>query len=305
MDEIDSLETITDWIRWGTSRLLGSGVFFGHGCDNAFDESAYLVLHALHLPPDTPSGYLSSRLTRAERNVVRELLERRATTRRPAAYLTQHARFAGLDFFVNEHVLIPRSPIAELIEAGFEPWLGGRTPTRLLDLCTGSGCIAIAMAAQFPDTPIDAADVSEEALSVAKRNVNAYHLGDQIETISSDLFSALDGRSYDLIVSNPPYVSETEMAELPEEYLHEPPLGLAGGEEGLDFVFRILRDAARYLRPEGILVVEVGNSEDALTCRCPEIPFLWLEFERGGRGVFLLTREQLLEHAEALSGLEG
>lgn len=302
MDEIDSLETIADWIRWGASRLLGSGAYFGHGCDNAFDESAYLVLHALHLPPDAPSGYLSSRLTRSERNVVRELLERRVTTRRPAAYLTGHARFAGLDFFVNEHVLIPRSPIAELIEAGFEPWLGGRAPTRLLDLCTGSGCIAIAMAAHFPDAPIDATDISEEALSVAKRNIDAYHLTDQIELISSDLFCALGGRSYDVIVSNPPYVSEAEMGELPEEYFHEPRIGLAGGEDGLDFVLRILRDAARYLRPEGILVVEVGNSEDALIGRCPEMPFLWLEFERGGQGVFLLTREQLLEHAELLSG---
>jgi len=297
----DGLITIQDFIRWGASCFNAAGLFFGHGTDNALDEALHLVLYALHLPPDLPPGYRDCRLTPGERVAIADLISRRIRERKPAAYLTQRAWFAGLEFYVNEDVLVPRSPLAELVEAGFDPWIDADTVTRVLDLGTGSGCIGIAVAVYLPHVEVDLVDISAAALRVAQTNVENHGLGERVRTLESDLFSALTGRRYDVIVSNPPYVGAEELAGLPEEYLQEPSLGLAGGESGLDLVWRILRDAPRHLDDGGILVVEVGNTAAELTRRFPDLPFLWLEFERGGEGVFLLNRGQLVEYHEAFA----
>jgi ribosomal protein L3 glutamine methyltransferase len=291
-----SLQTLRDFVRWGATRFNAEGLFYGHGTDNALDEALTLVLHAVHLDHDLPEGYLEARVTDEERRAILGLFTRRIDERIPTAYLTGRARFAGLDFHVNEHVLVPRSPIAELIERGFAPWLNPGEVEAVLDLCTGSACIAIGCAYAFPDARIDAVDVSPEALAVARTNVTQHHLQDRVYVIESDLFDNLEGRTYDLIVSNPPYVAENDMDGLPPEYGWEPELGLAAGHEGLDVVTRILRDGGRFLEPDGIMVVEVGAAAGALMARYPEVPFLWLEFERGGEGVFLLTADQLDEY---------
>jgi ribosomal protein L3 glutamine methyltransferase len=291
----DGLTTIQDFIRWGASRFNAAGLFFGHGTDNAIDEATNLVLFALHLPPDLPAMYRDCRLTDAERGAVAELLERRVVERKPAAYLTHRAWFAGLEFHVNEDVLVPRSPMAELVEAGFDPWVDPEQVRRVLDLCTGSGCIGIAAAVHLPDTQVDLADISEGALAVASLNVALHGLGERVRIIQSDLFAELQGERYDVIVSNPPYVSAAELAALPPEYHREPSLGLLAGETGLEVVLRILCEAPRHLEEGGILIVEVGSAALELEQRFPDLPFLWLEFERGGEGVFLINREQLLE----------
>ncbi len=294
-EAVAELATINDLVRWGASRLNEAGVCFGHGTDNAVDEALHLVLHAVHLEPGLASELFHGQLTARERRDAVELLRRRLEERIPASYLTHRSWFAGWEFYVDQRVLVPRSPIAELIAHGFAPWLDV-APRRILDMCTGSACIAIACAHAFPAAEVDAVDLSPEALEVARINVAAHHMEDQVFPIQSDLFSALAGRRYDLIVSNPPYVSLEEMEDLPAEYGHEPALGLTAGEHGLDVVRRLLREAPDYLSDDGLLVMEVGNSEMAVLEHYPEVPFIWPDFERGGHGVFLVPRSVLEAH---------
>lgn len=297
-EQPDGLITIQDFIRWGASRFNQAGLTFGHGTDNALDEATQLVLHSLHLGPDLSSGFRGCRLTPGERVRISDLIERRVSERVPAAYLTGRAWFAGLEFLVNEQVLVPRSPMAELIEAGFDPWIDGERVGRVLDLCTGSGCIGIAAAVYLPDADVDLVDVSPSALEVARENVERHGVGDRVRVLESDLFEGLSGHRYDLILCNPPYVSEQEYLGLPMEYRREPELGLLGGEDGLDLVLRILRDARDHLSDEGILILEVGGSAPELEKRLPDVPWTWLEFERGGEGVLLLSRNQIDLHQE-------
>ena len=289
------LLTLRDWVRWSASRFVEHGLFFGHGTDNAFDEALELVLATLNWPHDLPESWLDARVTGAEASVLGERLRRRVEQRVPLAYVTGRAWYAGLEFEVNENVLIPRSPIAELIENRFQPWMGDVPVTAILDLCCGSGCIGIACAFAFPDALVDMADISPPALDVAQRNIERHELEGRVRALRSDVFDDLDGERYDLIVSNPPYVSLPEMQVLPEEYQHEPALALEAGEDGMNVVSRILAGAPDYLSPDGIIVVEVGASADLLMTRYPDVPFLWLDFERGGDGVFLLTADQLSE----------
>ena len=299
-EAIRDLSTIRDFIRWGVSRLGEHEVYFGHGTDNALDEALALVLHGLNLPFGLPDQLMESRLTHSEKERVAGLIEQRIERRIPAAYLTQEALFCGIPFYVDERVLVPRSPIAELIDQQFEPWLIPEEVGDILDLCTGSGCIAIACADMFPLAQVDAVDISEDALAVARINIDRHQLQQQVNAIHSDLFNAVEGRRYQLIVSNPPYVDAEDIASMPQEYHQEPAIGLASGKDGLDITRRILSQAADHLTEDGVLVVEVGNSEEALQQQLPEVPFHWLEFERGGHGIFLLTHEQLIEHAEII-----
>ncbi len=296
MTNYSDLITIRDFIRFATSCFNAAGLYYNHGTDNAWDEAIALVLHTLHLPHDINPTVLDARLTQEERTTLSHLIDQRVEKRIPVAYLTHEAWFSGLPFYVDERVLIPRSPIAELIENHFQPWIDQEKVTRILDLCTGSACIAIACAKVFPEAEVDASDISHEALAVAKINLLRHDVEDQVHLYESDLFAALPKKKYDIIVSNPPYVSTEEMVALPAEFQHEPTSSLAAGIEGLDFAIKILRDAGDYLSQEGILIVEVGNSEHALAENYPTIPFTWLEFQRGGGGVFMLTAEQLKQH---------
>ncbi|MBN8946133.1 MAG: 50S ribosomal protein L3 N(5)-glutamine methyltransferase [Rhodanobacter sp.] len=294
------LATIIDFIRYGASRFSAAGLTFGHSHDNPIDEATHLVLASLHLPPDIPPAYGAGRLTAEERANVLALIERRVNERLPVAYLVGETWFAGLKFKSDRRALVPRSPIAELIETGFTPWLDERHVERALDLCTGSGCIGIAMAEYNPEWQVDIVDISDEALSLARENIAFQHVEGRVEAIQSDLFAGVAGRKYDLIVSNPPYVTEDEYAALPGEYAHEPKLGLTSGADGLDLCLRMLDEAADHLTEDGLLIVEVGESEHALSALLPEVPFVWIEFKVGPMGVFALERRDLVEHAAAI-----
>jgi ribosomal protein L3 glutamine methyltransferase len=287
-----SVKTVRDLVLWGERCFISTELVFGHGTDNALDEAAWLVLHALGMPLDANGDALDRALTESGRAAAAELLRRRITERKPAAYLTRNARFAGLEFYVDERVLVPRSPTAELIESGLSHWLIPEKVTAVLDVGTGSGCIGIACAYAFPNAKVDLVDISVDTLEVARANIALHELGERAVAIRSDVFGGLGDRRYDLIISNPPYVDARAMATLPPEYRHEPAMGLAGGEDGLDVVLRILRGARDFLKPQGILVVEVGEGAETLSRRLPQVPFLWLDFDRGGDGVFLLTAEQ-------------
>ncbi|MBF0220052.1 MAG: 50S ribosomal protein L3 N(5)-glutamine methyltransferase [Gammaproteobacteria bacterium] len=289
-----ALLTLRDYVRWAATRFIEADLFFGHGSDNPFDEAATLLFHLLHIPHERSETYLDCRLTTVERQVIAETVALRISKRLPAAYLTHEAWFAGYSFYVDERVLIPRSPIAELIEAGFAPWLEPDRIHKILDLCTGSGCIAIAAALHLEEVTVDAVDISPQALAVAEKNRLRYELTRRVNLIESDLFNKLTGRRYDLIVSNPPYVDQLEMQILPHEYRHEPRIALEAGKDGLDIVRIIVANAAGYLNPKGVLIVEVGNSVAQFGTAFPDLPVIWLEFERGGEGVFLITREQLI-----------
>jgi ribosomal protein L3 glutamine methyltransferase len=292
---LHDLVTLRDWLRYAVSRFGEAKLSFGHGTDNAYDEAAYLLLHALHLPLDQLDPFLDARLTLDERSQLERLLARRIDQRIPAAYLTHEAWLGEFRFYVDERVLIPRSFIAELLPDGLAAYVGDAAQvTSALDLCTGSGCLAILLAHAYPGAEIDAVDLSPEALAVAQHNVAAYGLDERINLIRSDLFTNVPARErYDLVISNPPYVTALAMESLPPEYRHEPELGLAGGDDGLDTVRRILADAARFLAPGGTLVVEVGHNRDAVEQAFPQLPFVWLDTTSSSGSVFLLKREDL------------
>jgi len=290
------LHSLRDYIRWGVSRFNQAELYYGHGLASALDEVVYLCLFALHLPHDFPQSYFDCALGEDEKQAVYRLLKRRIDERIPASYLTGEAWFAGLAFYVSKDVLVPRSPIAELTEKRFAPWAEAEAVENILDLCCGSGCIGIAAAVAFDWAYVDLVDISPAAIAVAEENIQRHQLDDRVNAIESDLFQNVPSRHYDVIVSNPPYVDAEDMAELPDEYLHEPELGLAAGDDGLDLVIPLLQQAREYLTDQGILVVEVGNSQQALQLAYPHVPFYWLDFERGGSGIFLLTAEQLDEY---------
>jgi ribosomal protein L3 glutamine methyltransferase len=296
------LRTIVDFIRYGATRFNAAGLSFGHSFDNALDESTQLVLHVLHLPHDLGPAYGQAALVAEERAQVLALFDRRIDERIPACYLTGEAWFAGLSFKSDPRALVPRSPIAELIEAGYEPWLGGRPVGRVLDLCTGSGCIAIATAHYHPDWAVDGVDLSADALALAQENVERLH-ATNVRLIRSDLFEGIRGEVYDLIVTNPPYVTNDETDALPKEYSHEPDLGLRAGDDGLDLALKILRDAPAHLSAHGLLVCEVGESESALVRLLPEVPFDWVEFKVGQMGIFAVERDALVAHHDKIKAL--
>jgi len=287
-------------LRWTVSRLNAANVYYGHGTDNPWDEAVQLVLPSVFLPLDIPEDMHTARLTSSERHRIVERVIRRVNERVPVAYLTNKAWFCGMEFYVDERVLVPRSPIGELINNRFSGILQDQ-PSHILDMCTGSGCIAIACAYAFPETEVDAVDISADALAVAERNIETHGIEQWVTPIRSDLFRELPELQYDLIVTNPPYVDEEDMSDLPDEYRHEPVLGLASGSDGLKLTRRILACAPDYLTDNGVLICEVGNSMVHLMDQYPDIPFTWLEFENGGDGVFMLTKQQLLDCAEHFS----
>ena len=293
-----ALTTVRDFIHWGASRFVEAGLVFGHGTDNALDEAAGLVMYVMRLGAELPDDRLDTILSDRERREVVALIEARISTRKPVAYLIHEAWFAGFPFYVDERVLVPRSPIAELIVERFAPWVKPERMENILDLCTGSGCIAIACACVFPEARVLAPDVSRDALAVARINVERHGVEKRVQLLESNLFEHIGERRFDLIVSNPPYVPLCEMQQLPDEFLHEPELGLSAGEDGLDIVAQILCQASRHLTAEGVLIVEVGCSQTAVSEQYYGVPFLWLEFEHGGDGVFLLEQGQLMAHQQ-------
>lgn len=298
-DAKSRLRTVRDLLRFAVSRFNKSCLFFGHGSASAYDEAAYLILHTLHLPLDRLEPFLDARLTATELEQVLGVIERRAADRIPAAYLTKEAWLGDFSFYVDERVLIPRSFIAELLREQLAPWIEEPDDvSTALDLCTGSGCLAILLAWAFPNAAVDAADISTEALQVATKNVAGYRLEQRISVVQSDLFTGLANRRYDLIISNPPYVNADSMAALPEEYRHEPRTALASGEDGLDATRAILKNAADHLTERGMLIVEIGHNRNALEEAFPYMPFTWLQTSAGDELVFLLKREELLQRGK-------
>jgi ribosomal protein L3 glutamine methyltransferase len=292
---VHELESVRDWLRWAVTRFTEAKLAFGHGTDNAWDEAAYLVLHTLSLPLDRLEPFLDARVTQVERARLAEILARRIDARVPAAYLTREAWLGEFRFTVDERVIVPRSHIAGLLPEALSPWIPDpETVESALDLCTGSGCLAIVLAHAYPRADVDAADLSSDALAVAQRNVADYGLHDRINLIRSDLYANLVEKSYDLIISNPPYVTDRAMEALPAEYRHEPSLALAGGEDGLDAVRGIVRDAPRFLNPGGLLLVEIGHGRAAVEGAWPRMPFVWLAAGGADDAVFAITREDLI-----------
>jgi ribosomal protein L3 glutamine methyltransferase len=300
---INELHTLRDFLRWATTRLSAANLFYGHGNEDAFNDALQLILHCLSLPTtEFPDVFVDARLTKSEKEHIISLIQKRVEDRIPVPYLTNEAWFAGFAFYVDERVLIPRSPFAELIHEQFTPWLIEPENTySILDMCTGSACIAIACAETFPQAQIDAVDISQDALDVATINISRHQLTDRVHAIQSDLWSNLTDNKYDLIVCNPPYVGADEMATLPDEYNHEPRSALEAEDNGLALVEKILLKAAQFMSTQGLLFVEVGNSDNAVAEKWPNTPFLWLEFEHGGHGVFMLTYDQCLEFSNRYS----
>lgn len=292
---INELITVRDWIRYAVSQFEASDIFYGHGTDNAYDEAVWLIMSAVHLPMDTLNNFLDARLTTTERVKLANLIEQRITQHTPTAYLVKEAWLQGLKFYVDERVLIPRSFIAELLAQELSPWIEfPEMVESAADICTGSGCLGVLLASTFPNAAIDVIDISQDAIDVANINIANYGLENQITAIQSDMFTALKGKTYDLIISNPPYVDAPSMAALPAEYQNEPQLALGSGVAGLDHTHTILREAGKHLNDDGILIVEIGHNREALEAAYPNIVFNWLEVSSGNAFVFLLTKSQLL-----------
>ena len=292
------LTTIADFVRFAATQFHQADLYFGHGTDNPWDEAVAVVLQMLDLPADYPQSMLDAKVLSEERKHLLHAIKTRVTQRKPLAFITNKAYFAGLEFYVDERVLVPRSPIAELIHNDFYPWLEADNP-KVLDLCCGSGCIGLAIAAYIEDAEVVMSDVSEDALTVAEINIERLGLYHKTRAVQSDLFDGLENEQFDLIVSNPPYVDAEDLDDMPPEYHHEPEIGLGSGHDGLELTRQILENAAEYMTDQGVLIVEVGNSWPALEDAFPEIEFNWVEFEQGGDGVFVLTKKQLMESFDA------
>lgn len=289
------LHTIRDWLRFAVSQFEKSDIFYGHGTDNSYDEAVWLIMSALHLPMETLNNFLDARLTQSERDKLAQFIEQRITKHTPTAYLLKEAWLQGFKFYVDERVLIPRSFIAELLASDLSPWV--EFPEMIesaADICTGSGCLGVLLANSFPNAAIDVVDISQDAIDVCNINIANYGLENQITAIKSDMFSALAGKKYDIIISNPPYVDAPSMAALPAEYQNEPQLALGSGTAGLDHTHTLLREAASYLNDDGLLIVEIGHNREALEAAYPNTIFNWLETSSGNEFVFLLTKEQLI-----------
>lgn len=297
---LSELHTLRDYLRWGMTQFTEANIYYGHGTDNAWDEALVLVLSVLHLPMDCSENILDARLLPQEKRKILAIFAKRISERIPVPYLTNTAWFCGLSFYVDTRVLIPRSPIAEVIKKRFKPWYQGSYPHHILDLCTGSGCIGIACAYAFDEAEVVLADISDDALDVAEKNIAKHELQTSVFTQKSDLFNDIDGL-YDIIVSNPPYVDNDDLFAMPAEYLHEPTLALASGELGLDHPIKILQQAANFLTDDGILVLEVGNSGRHLENLYPGVDFNWVEFKQGGHGVLVISKEELLYFADQLA----